>query len=70
MKKINIVFALICGLAIAWIGADFFGKYAWIFFLVLPILAIIGLWLTDLIGKKILPVRRARKFVLLGFLPM
>lgn len=70
MKKTDIVFATICGLAVAWIATDFFaglkGYPGWLFFIVLPALSIIGLWSVDLIGKKILFIRQAGKFVLAG----
>ena len=66
MKKIDVFIAVICGLAVAWIAADFFGKYSWIFVIVLPLLSIIGLWLAELIGKKILFIHQAGKFVLVG----
>jgi len=66
MRKIDVIFAIICGLAVAWIASDFFNKYKWLFLFVLPILSIIGLWLTDLIGKKMLFARQAGKFVLAG----
>lgn len=66
MKENDIIFAIISGFSVAWIAADFFGKYAWIFFIVLPILSIIGLWLTDLIGKKMFIVRQIGRFVLVG----
>ena len=65
MTKKEIIFAIICGLAVAWIAIDFFGD-RWIFLFVLPILSVIGLWLTDLIGKKILFIKQAGKFVLAG----
>ncbi len=68
MKKNDIIFAIVCGLAVAWIALDFFGKYGWIFFFVLPIFSVIGLCLVELIGKKILFVRQAGKFILAGSL--
>ncbi len=66
MKRNDIIFAIICGLSVAWIAIDFFGKYGFIFLIILPILSIIGLWLADLIGKKYLFVHQAGKFVLVG----
>jgi len=71
MKKTDIIFSSICGLAVAWIVDDFFGGLVngylrWIFFLILPALSIIGLWLANLIGKKILFVKQAGKFALAG----
>ncbi len=66
MNKNDIIFAIICGLAVSWIAVDFFGKFGWIFIIVFPILSVIGLWLADLIGKKFLFVHQAGKFVLAG----
>jgi len=66
MTKKDIIFALICGLAVAWIGTDFFSKYALVFFILLPVLSVFGLWVADLIGKKFLFVRQAAKFSLAG----
>ena len=63
--KKDIVFAIICGLAIAWVANDFFKEHLWLF-VVLPILSIIGLWLVNLIGRKLLFVKQAGKFVLSG----
>ena len=66
MNKKDIIFALICGLAVAWIALDFLGIYGWIFFLILPLLSIIGLRLAELVGKKFLFVHQAGKFALAG----
>jgi putative flippase GtrA len=66
MKKIDLIFSIICGLAVAWIAADFFPKFIWIFFVAVPILFALGLWLADLIGKKYLFVRQAAKFCMAG----
>jgi len=68
MKRKDVVIAIICGLAVAWIAIDFFGKYGWVFLIIFPVLSIIGLWLTDLIGKKILAVHQVGKFFLVGSL--
>lgn len=66
MKKQDIIFAIICGLAVAWIGIDFLPKYGWVFFIALPILSVIGLLLCDILGRKFLFVRQAGKFALAG----
>lgn len=66
MKINDIIFAIICGLAVAWIGMDFLPKYGWIFFIILPILSVAGLLLCDIIGKKYLFVHQAGKFILVG----
>lgn len=66
IKKNDIIFAIICGLSVAWIASDFFRKYALLFFIVLPILSLIGLWLCGIIAKKIFFVWQAGKFVLAG----
>jgi len=66
MSKNDVFFSIICGLAVAWVATDFFGRYAWIFFIILPVLSILGLWLADLIGKRFLFIHQAGKFVLAG----
>ena len=66
MNSRDIIFALICGLSVSWLANDFFGKYFWIFFIVLPILSILGLWISEVIGKKFLFLHQAGKFVLAG----
>lgn len=66
MRKNDIIFAIICGLAVAWIASDFFQKYALIFLFVLPVLSIIGLRIVDLVGEKILFVHQAGKYFLVG----
>jgi len=73
MRRNDIIFAAICGLALAWVASDFFlpaGRQVaiigWIFFIILPILSIIGLWLAEAIGKKFLFAHQAGKFVLVG----
>jgi len=66
MKKLDVIFSIMCGLSIAWIAADFLKKYGWLFFIALPVLSVIGLWLASLIGRKILFVKQAGKFVLAG----
>ncbi|MGD0577184.1 MAG: GtrA family protein [Candidatus Staskawiczbacteria bacterium] len=66
MTKKDIIFAIICGLAVTWIASDFLSKYFWIFFIALPVLSVIGLWVVELIGKKFLFVHQLGKFVLAG----
>ena len=62
----DFIFALICGLSIAWIATDFFRNYGLLFFIGLPILSVVGLWLANLIGKRFLFVKQAAKFCLAG----
>jgi len=66
MKKQDIIFAAICGLAVAWAAGDFFKKYALLFFIILPVLSILGLLLCDILGRKFLFIHQAGKFVLSG----
>ena len=66
MKRNDIIFAVVCGLAMAWVGIDFFNKLAWIFFILLPILSIIGLWICNIIGQRKLFFRQAGRFALTG----
>ena len=66
MKKNDIIFAVICGLSVAWIGADFFKDYTLIIFLTLPVLSVAGLLLCDIWGRRVILIRQAGKFVLAG----
>ena len=66
MKKIDIIFAIICGLAVALIVIDFLNTHGWLFFIILPLLSVVGLLLCDIIGKKFLFVSQAGKFALVG----
>ena len=66
MKKIDVIFGIIGGLALAWVALDFFGAYGWIFFIILPVLSVGGLLLCDTIGRKYLFIDQAGKFALAG----
>jgi putative flippase GtrA len=66
MNKKDIIFAAICGASVSWIALDLLGAYGWIFFIIFPVLSIMGLWLAELIGKKFLFVHQAGKFGLAG----
>src|SRR3989344_1305853 len=66
MTRKDIIYAVICGLSVAWIGIDFFCNLGLILIIILPLLSIFGLWLADLLGRKNLIVRQAAKFVLAG----
>jgi len=66
MNKNNITFAILCGLAVSWIAFDFFEIYGWIFFIILPILSVVGLWMAEVVGRKILFVHQAGRFALAG----
>ena len=70
MKLKDIIFSAICGFTVAWLALDLFakyaGKYAWSFFVILPILSVFGLWVAELIGKKFLFIKQAAKFSLAG----
>ena len=73
MKVIDIIFALICGRIVAWLAHDFLkgygieiGSYKWLLYFALPIFSLACLWLAYLIGKKLLFVFQAAKYVLVG----
>lgn len=73
MKIIDILFALICGKAVAWLILDFLkgygidaGIYKWILSGLLPFFSLLCLWLAEIIGKKILFIFQAAKFILVG----
>ena len=74
MKRNDIIFSLICGLAVAWVATDFAptirGAPGWItgliIFVLLPVLSVSGFLLCDILGRKFLFIRQAGKFVLAG----
>jgi putative flippase GtrA len=66
MSKKDIIFATICGLSVAWVAVDFLGSKGWIFFIILPILSISGLYITELVGKRFLFIHQVGKFALGG----
>ena len=75
MKKIDIVFALVIGEIIAWF---FYGILknlgveirflSWILAISFPILALFGIWIAWLLGRKFLWIFQAAKFLLIGAL--
>ena len=73
MKVIDVIFALICGRIVAQIASDFLqgygiqiGYYKWFLYFALPILSLFFLWLSYLVGKKLLFVFQAAKYFLVG----
>lgn len=75
MKKKDIIFAAFSGLGVAWLASgmlkDFGVTIKFIdpaLYVVLPLLAILGIWICYLIGKKFLFVFQAAKFLLTGVL--
>lgn len=74
MKKVDIILALITGEAVAWLfiqiikGVEFLKLdfFYWLLPIVFPLLAVIGLWITYLIGKKFLIIFKLGKFFLTG----
>lgn len=75
MKKYDIILALITGEITAWffyallqdfnLKIDFLG---WVLAISFPILAVIGLWVSFLLGKKFLWIFQAAKYLLIGVL--
>lgn len=76
MRKSDILLTILCGEAVAWVAYDFLKGYelkqfldiSWLLFIVFPILALFGFWLSYLIGKKFLFIFQAAKFLLIGIL--
>ena len=66
MNKRDIFFAALCGLVVSWVAADFFKKYSLFFLFILPVGAVIGLWILDLISKKAPFTKQLGKFALAG----
>ncbi len=73
MKIVDVIFALICGWAVAWIAGDILrgmeleiGWWIWFIHWILPITALFGLWITYLLGKKFIFIFQAGKYFLIG----
>ena len=73
MKIKDIIFALFCGIIVAWLASDFLkgynieaGFYKYLLYLILPIISLVCLWLAYIIGKKLLFVFQAAKYFLVG----
>jgi putative flippase GtrA len=67
MKKIDLFFAIACGLLVAWIAVDFLaGKYGLFVFIFFPLFSVFCLWLAYFISKRFLFVLQAAKFILVG----
>ena len=73
MKKIDIILALITGEGLAWLFPWLLGGFgieikflSWALPIFLPVLAVFGLWVCYLIGKKYLVVFQLGKFLLIG----
>lgn len=75
MKEIDIILALIIGEAVAWLFFGFFKSYGievrylkWSLAVSFPILALMGLWVCYLIGRRFVFVFQLGKFLLMGAL--
>lgn len=66
MTKKDYIFSAICGLSVSWIAIDFLGIWGIIFVVLFPIMSIIGLKITEIIGRKYLFFHQAGKFGLAG----
>jgi len=75
MRKIDVVVAFLAGLGVAWLALAIVRDYGleikflnWVLAIFLPFLALAGLWICYLIGKKFLFIFQAGKFLLIGVL--
>lgn len=77
MRKTDLIFALVAGVAVAWFFAnlardiEFLASRPYLnaaLFVSLPTLAVLGLWLASWLGRKYLFIFQAAKFLLLGAL--
>ena len=73
MKKIDIIFSLVCGWLVGWLVCSFSNDYGfniglWAWFLppILAVFAFFCLFIADFIGKKILFVYQLAKHILVG----
>jgi len=75
MRKVDVIFALAAGFGVAWLAFGLLRgqgvEVAFLtpfLFILLPILAVAGLWIGWLLGKKFLWIFQAAKFFLIGVL--
>jgi len=75
MRKIDIILALITGEGVAWLFIWLIKKSAlesvflnWLLPILFPFLALLGLWVAYLIGKRYLVIFQLAKFFLIGAL--
>lgn len=66
MTRKDIVFSFICGIFLSWLLIDFFGYKMWPAFFILPEISILGLKISEVIGRKITFAHQAGKFILIG----
>ena len=73
MKKIDFILALITGEGVAWLFIWLLKNYPlnlpflnWLLPILFPILAVFGIWIAEIIGRKFLFVYQLAKFVLVG----
>lgn len=75
MRKIDIIIATLAGEGVAWLFVGIIKNSPlkisflnWLLPILFPILAVFGLWLAYLIGKKFLVIFQVAKFLLIGIL--
>ena len=75
MKKIDIILALIVGEITAWFFYGMLGnfgldvkRFEFVLALTFPILAVLGLWVCFMLGKKFIFIFQAAKYFLIGIL--
>jgi putative flippase GtrA len=73
MKKIDFILALITGEGVAWLFIWLLKNSPlnlpflnWLLPILFPILAVIGIWIAELIGRKFLFIYQLAKFLLVG----
>lgn len=74
MKVIDVIFALVCGRMVGFLVSDYFAEmgynlgfyYLLLIWVALPVISVICFYLAYIIGKKLLFVFQAAKFVLVG----
>jgi len=73
MKKIDLILSIIIGLIVGIFSSYILGQVgfatsSWIFIILFPILAFLGMYIASLIGQKFLFIYQAAKFFLVGVL--
>ena len=66
MKKYDVIFAIICGLAVAWVANDFLEIFGWVFYVCLPILFAISVDFVERVFKNIKVVGQGTRHILTG----
>jgi putative flippase GtrA len=66
MKKLEVIFSIVCGISVAWVVSDFFILYNWAFFILLPLLFVVLVDAIERIFKNTKIVGQGIRHILTG----